>query len=566
MSETGGPIQQFVHRTGQLYSLPAVAAEVLRLTSEPAPSTAAIRECLERDPALAARLLRVVNSSLFGLSRPVSDLNQALSLLGIRPLKMLVLGFSLPKELFAGVEAAVLSRYWRRSLVKAVAARELAERLWRIAGDEPFIAGLVQDIGLLALVQQLGDSFLHFLEHLHNRGGNLLAAELESLGFDHLVLSSRLLGHWGLPENLVAAVAVPPDEVRIGALCPTARTLPQILHLADLLAQLIEQPYGSALRDLLAAGSRYCGLTYDSLQPIVARVQERVAELAQVLALQLPSETSYVDLLIAAQQRLADEALLAAVRPADTAAEADLLRLTQAVQRDLAAVAGSDAAPRHRSDSPAAPLTKVAAEPAVRATRPSAVVLHERRSSPISAAASSARAVPAVSAAPNPSCPTQATGVEARLVSRLSLAIHHCRQARRPLTLALVEVEHFSDLLLQVGPAGLGEVLHCLRAALADWSTTMEPAFAISDSCTGLVWEDCPRNEAVARARNLLSLVKPWSAGRLADGTLVTLSIGLATIERPPKNFRGEELIEAARRCLSAAQLSGGDTAKSIEI
>src|SRR5262245_61242304 len=147
-TETIGLVQQFCERTGQLYSLRAAAAEVLRLTSEPRIDPRQLKACLESDPALAARILRVVNSSLFGPSRQITDLNQALTLLGIRPLKMLVLGFSLPKELFAGLEAEVLARYWRLALVKAVAARELAEGLWRLPGDEPFLAGLVQDIGM----------------------------------------------------------------------------------------------------------------------------------------------------------------------------------------------------------------------------------------------------------------------------------------------------------------------------------------------------------------------------------------------------------------------------------
>src|SRR5947207_4079614 len=213
-TETIGLVQQFVERTGQLYSLPAAAAEVLRLTGEPGIDPWAIKECLETDPALAARILRVVNSSLFGPTRPVTDLNQALTLLGIRPLKMLVLGFSLPKELFAGLEAEVLSRYWRQTLVKAVAARELCERLWRVPGDEPFLAALVQDIGVLALIQQLGPSYLQLLDYAQSRGTSLVARELDTLGFDHLVLSARLLAHWGLPAGLCAAISVPPEQAR----------------------------------------------------------------------------------------------------------------------------------------------------------------------------------------------------------------------------------------------------------------------------------------------------------------------------------------------------------------
>src|SRR6187401_2816214 len=88
-TEAVGLVQQFVERTGQLYSLPAVAAQVLRLTAESSVDGRALKECIERDPALATRILRVVNSSLFGVTRQVTDLSQALALLGTRPLKML---------------------------------------------------------------------------------------------------------------------------------------------------------------------------------------------------------------------------------------------------------------------------------------------------------------------------------------------------------------------------------------------------------------------------------------------------------------------------------------------
>ncbi|MCH8042607.1 MAG: HDOD domain-containing protein, partial [Planctomycetes bacterium] len=84
-------LDPFVERAKSLYSLPAVAMEVLRLTDHPKVDVPALKNCIENDPALTTKLLRVVNSSLFGLSREVNDLNQALALLGIKPLKLLVL-------------------------------------------------------------------------------------------------------------------------------------------------------------------------------------------------------------------------------------------------------------------------------------------------------------------------------------------------------------------------------------------------------------------------------------------------------------------------------------------
>ena len=111
-------IEQFIRRAGQLYSLPGVAMEVLQLTQQPAVDTQKLKETIENDPALTVKILRAVNSPIYGLSGEVTDLSQALSMLGINPLKMLVLGFSLPRGLFTGVQAEVLEWYWRQSLIR----------------------------------------------------------------------------------------------------------------------------------------------------------------------------------------------------------------------------------------------------------------------------------------------------------------------------------------------------------------------------------------------------------------------------------------------------------------
>ena len=85
-------LNQFVERARNLHSLPAVAVKILELTNDPKIDLRAVKDCIETDPALTGKILKTVNGSLFGLSREVSDLNQALALLGTTPLKMLVLG------------------------------------------------------------------------------------------------------------------------------------------------------------------------------------------------------------------------------------------------------------------------------------------------------------------------------------------------------------------------------------------------------------------------------------------------------------------------------------------
>lgn len=528
-TETVGLVQQFVERTGQLYSLPAAAAEVLHLTGEPTIDPRAIKACLESDPALAIRILRVVNSSLFGPSRQVTDLGQALTLLGIRPLKILVLGFSLPKELFEGLEADVLGAYWKHTLIKAVAAREFSERLWRVPGDEAFLAGLVQDIGVLALIQQLGKPYQTLLSQVHLQGGTLLVNELESLGFDHLVLSARLLAHWKLPPGLCAAISVPPETAQIDALSRDEKTLPQILHLAELVARLMEQPYGCALRDLLVAGEHYCELTYQQLQPLVTVLQEKVSDLASVLQLDLPEQQSYVDLLLTARERLADETM--------HASQQVLIE-----EKQLAALA-----------------TQLQTEVAQAAQR------RTNRKSPQEGIAASRECAGAIPASLKSGVTTQTTGLPAAgLTARLSASLQCARQHRTSLTLALFEVDRFSDLLVQLGPVEMGAVVNALSGVVGQWMGGYR-ALLVSDSQIAVICDDCARREAVENGRVALSRVKAWSRQMVTMRSELTLSVGLATLEFTPKNYPAEELIGGAERCLSAAKLSGGDTLKSIE-
>jgi len=133
------------------------------------------------------------------------------------------------------------------------------------------------------------------------------------------------------------------------------------------------------------------------------------------------------------------------------------------------------------------------------------------------------------------------------------------------LALVIFEIDHFADVLLQLGPTGATEAVYSLRAALAQWTGERGDAQLIGENRLAMLWPDCPRSEAVRLARHALATIKPWSSERLHLPASLSLSAGLATLAVTPKNFPADELISAAFRCLSAAQLSGGDTVKSFE-
>jgi GGDEF domain-containing protein len=347
--------------------------------------------------------------------------------------------------------------------------------------------------------------------------------------------------------------------VRIAELSASERTLPQILHLAELLARLIEQPHGSALQELIDAGLVYGKLYSGEIEPLVTTLEQKVAGLASVLALELPEGKRYVDLLVEAHQRLADESLDAAARLAAPAAENELLGLASQLQNELMAATGQTPASKASAMTAGGAANDRGASPVEReqSSFPNFVNNLQDRGSPATGQALGGPRAAVISA-------TSSLVADAGLLSRIAAAVQRCRQSRRPVSLALLEIDRFSDILLELGPAGMAEVSHWLRVALADWTGQRAGATLVSDSCLAIVWEDCQRSEAVHMARQILATVKPWSSAEFVLRSDLTLSCGLATIELAPKNFSPQALLDAAQRCLSGAQLSGGDTVKSI--
>ena len=559
LAESGSVLDRFVDKAGKLYTLPAVAVEVLQLTNHPQVDVQQLRQCIENDPALTSRVLRAVNSSLFGLSREVSDLNQALALLGTKPLKLLVLGFSLPTDLFVGTAGDILRRYWRRTLTKAVAAREISETLWQLPGDEAFLVGLLQDVGMLVLLQEFGESYVRFLDVAFAKATDVGALATKSIGFDHAQLSARLFERWGLPHNLVEGIGAGRPPATIADLPPTARLLPQILHLAELLASLLTENRSDLLPDLLDAAGRYHALRPNQLSALVSTLQEKVEQLADVLNLELPAGVNYTTVLLAAHERLSDVAADAAGDLLRHAIAPDESTETEAVLAEVRSLAGgARQAARPAGRPTAAPVKENAFRTELwtnghEAHPPAAS--HLPLKSTADEAPSSAAVFPA------------AGEIDPAFLGELTTLAASCRQARCDLSLLLIGIDRFEELVLSRGVAGAERIAGFLgescRAAAAPGAVCRR----VRDDQFALLLPDCERQAAVAIGNQLLGELRRFGApptGQLRPS--VAVSVGIAAITVPPKNFVPTDLVESAERCLHASRLSGGNALKSIEI
>lgn len=547
-SEAPPALKQFVVRAGDLYSLPAVAMKVLELTGSPKVDVRALKECIENDPALTSRILRVVNSSLFGLPREICDLNQALALLGIKPLKLLVLGFSLPGNMLSGVEAAVLGRYWRRALTRAVAARELSDVLWRRDGDEAFIAGLLLDVGVLVLVRDLGEPYVRFLDRVYAERRSLAELERGSLGFTHVQLSAGLLRGWNLPETIVGAIGASENPDAIAALAEREQRLAAVVRLADLLTSVLVDRRATALDELMDYVRRQHGWSAGQVTGLVSELEAKVSQLADVLSLSLPGGASYIEVLSQAQCQLASTA--ASVVPdvvrADRAREGasryasdgfdelyeQTLSLTDAMQAFLSEGGGA---------KPSSPSNAV---------------------QPRRAHAARSNVRPTLG-------PSQHTHVAASpaLEGRLAAAVAACRASREPLSALFVAIDRLGEIAFALGPKNLPKAAELVAAVCRKVDHPAVECLPSGDGVWAVLLADCDRNQAVALASQIAATVQRLAQSRGDEAwSNLSASVGVATVALPPRNFPVSALVEKASRCLYAAQASGGNCVKSIEI
>lgn len=248
-------VRELVGRLDRLPSMPAVYAALLELVQSPSVQLEEVGALVSKDAGLSAKLLQLVNSAFFGLSRVIASPAEAVTHLGLETLKSLVLGVgvfsSFPGSHAAGVEIA---QEWRHGLATADLARRIVRDVGGSSqvGEEAFTAGLLHDAGRLILAFNCMDE----AERVGNRlkageSRTLTEAEESVFGCSHAEVGGYLFGLWGLPTAVVEAIAGhhQPAESSVGGF--TAITAITAVHAADFLDREAGDPAAAAIHGSL---------------------------------------------------------------------------------------------------------------------------------------------------------------------------------------------------------------------------------------------------------------------------------------------------------------------------
>lgn len=292
-----------------LPSPPGIALRILALAQDPDADLGRAAELIALDPALSARVLRLSNSALFASRRRSENLQQAINKLGLHPTLQLALGFSLLTDLRGGSPPhAEHEQIWRRSLIAAMACRALGEALGVNKPDELLLAGLIQDIGSLLLMQHHSARYLPITHQAGGDNQRLLALERAELGADHAAIGAELARQWDLPAYLVDAIANSETAPASGA-DPIQQCVYASGPLADIwLGNTPEQAHQHAQQAL----AHSLGLDSDALAAVIARTSELLPEAASAFDTTLCTPEYIHDLLEQAREVSQLRELLAA--------------------------------------------------------------------------------------------------------------------------------------------------------------------------------------------------------------------------------------------------------------
>lgn len=190
-----------------LPSLPATVSKVLAVTADPESSMLDLVNAILPDQAMCVTILKLANSAFFGMPRGVSTMDKAVTVLGFNEVHNIVLGKAVYNSFSEGNASniQVLETFWDHAFTCGLAAKILAKDLG-YSENELFIAGLIHDIGKLALFKARPDDYLQILTMTGTEQIRCKELELEHIGIDHEEVGYELLTRWLFPVTLLCPV------------------------------------------------------------------------------------------------------------------------------------------------------------------------------------------------------------------------------------------------------------------------------------------------------------------------------------------------------------------------
>lgn len=277
--------EQLVKDSFELVSLPELYFQVDEMIGDPRYTADDIGEVIISDPAMTAKLLKLVNSAFYGFPAKIETLTRAITIVGMDELRSLILASSaiyefnkIPNDLID------MGDFWMHSIHCGIIAKLLAKKSRVLHVERLFIAGLLHELGSLLIYNKLPDQSRELLSAADGDRRLIPGLEKELIGFTHADVTAAILVKWGLPASLIESVEfhLSPEQAE-ASLMET-----HLIYLANLLCG-VEENGDSIQSALTEINSETCAITGLSESNILTVMEETPEQLTQLFGLMVPS-------------------------------------------------------------------------------------------------------------------------------------------------------------------------------------------------------------------------------------------------------------------------------------
>lgn len=233
--ESAKTIKLALARIGEIATLPEITAKIIAVVDDPKSTARDLHGIIKNDPALATKILKVVNSAFYGLPGQVSDLDRAIVLLGLSAVKNIAISASISR-LFTTEKLSdkfTARDLWKHSVAVGVVTRQFCSLIGKKAfAEEAFLAGLIHDLGLLVERQAFPEKLAEVIRVATSTQRPFCDVESEIVGADHQALGAALAARWKFPRALQVVLGY---HHHVAKLSEEHRLLPTIVYAADVL-------------------------------------------------------------------------------------------------------------------------------------------------------------------------------------------------------------------------------------------------------------------------------------------------------------------------------------------
>lgn len=278
-------IQDLVNNASKLISLPEISFRVNEMANDPDSTADDMAKLISQDPALVVRMLKIANSSYYGLSNEVETISRAVTVLGTNKIRDLVLSTS-TSEAFEGIpnDLITMQDFWHHSLYCGLLAQILSKKSKNTNAESIFIAGLLHDIGQLLMFNQMPEKSHEAILLLMEGTEELetFEAERHVFGFDHTQVGAALIKNWKLAPVLQECVEFH-HEPQKAKQFPAEVALINIANAVAVMADFDSTSEDDEIPMINPISWELTGLTKNDLPEAIKEAQEEINEIESVL-------------------------------------------------------------------------------------------------------------------------------------------------------------------------------------------------------------------------------------------------------------------------------------------